>query len=469
MFMTVMALTGVLITYSRGHEIGREKWNDDGKALHSELEFAGQKSAITLHRSPRDAVVDKDGKTTTRELLPGTVALENGQWQAYALAAEQFPDAREPVAVKILLPSSGATIDGSLKVTAQPDKSRRVELSIGLLAIEVELAANGAVTHVAVPAQGIEVRPEGAAAPAVAKRGAPDGVVEEPIEIHRGETRVRGVLWRPNTEPTKKADRLPVALFIAGSGPTDRDGNSHIGLATDCYRLLAESLAKAGVATLRYDKRGIGASDVVKESDLTIDDYVNDAAALVAQLRADSRFSKVTVIGHSEGGLIGLLLAQKTRLDGLVLIAAPGRPLWQIVHEQLSHQYEGAKLAELDAITAALRDGQPVKAYPPETATLFRPSVEKLWRSELPLDPAALLGKLKLPVTIIQGETDVQVSVEDARRLAAAKKSAHLVLLPRVNHVLKEEATRSQPRASYTNDKRPLGPGVAEAVQKGVR
>jgi pimeloyl-ACP methyl ester carboxylesterase len=457
-----MALTGVLVSYLGQREIGREKYQDDGKTLKSEVTFNGKTIRVSLSRSPRRAVVEADGKTLTRELPVGTLALENGQWQAYALAAEQFRDATQPVAVKVLLPASGVTVDGTLRVA---DKGRHLELVLGPITVQVELGPDGAVTHVAIPIQGIDVRPEGAAAPKLAAQPTPKGVIEEPIELERAGKKVRGVLWRPAKTSSGK---MPLALFIAGSGPTDRDGNNHIGLRTDCYRLLAERLAADGIASLRYDKRGIGASDPIEEPSLTIDEFVADAASLVARARADARFGKVTVIGHSEGALVALLLAQKTPLDGLELLAGPGRPLWQIVHEQLAAQLGAPELAQADAVAAALRDGQPVKEYPKALMMLFRPSIEKFWRSEIGLDPPALLAKLHVPTTIVQGETDLQVSVEDARKLAAARKDAHLALLPHVNHVLKEEAARTAPQASYADATRPLAPGVAEAVLKGI-
>src|SRR5262249_52043484 len=244
--------------------------------------------------------------------------------------------------------------------------------------------------------------------------------------------------------------------------PTDRNGDG------DGYRMLAEGLARAGVASIRYDKRGIGASDAIVEATLTIDDFVADAAALAASPRRDARFSKLTGIGHSEGGAAATLIAQSAPPAALVLRAAAGRPLGEVVHDQLGARVHGPALAGVDEILAALRDGKPVKEYPADLAALFRPSVEKLHRSEMALDPAPLLGKLKVPVAIVQGESDLQVSVADARRLAAARKDARLSLLPRVNHVLKEEAERVATGARYGVATGPLGPGVLDAVLAGV-
>jgi pimeloyl-ACP methyl ester carboxylesterase len=454
MFLTGLVLSGVLVTYQNGQELGRERWRDDGKTLTSEISFVGKSLTVTIDRAAHRVTAGG----TERALPPGTIALENGHWQAYALATEHATSGP----VKVLLPSSGVTLDGALDVKPRSDRGRTVAVKIAALTVTVEIGRDGAVERASVPLQQLEVRREGVAPPVEAERAPPAGVVGEPVAVADGA--VRGVLWRP----ASAKGNLPVALIVAGSGPTDRDGNNAAGLRTDCYRQLAEALAKAGVASVRWDKRGIGRSHRVDEATLQIGDYVDDAAAFVALARRDPRFGRVTVIGHSEGGLIALLLAQKASLDAVVLVATAGRPLADVLHEQLARQFSGAELAELDAIAAALRSGKPVARYPETTRALFRPSIERFLRSELALDPAALAKALAMPATIVQGETDAQVSVEDARRLAAAQPKAKLVVLPRVNHVLKEEATRALPQASYEDPGRPLGPGVVGAILAGV-
>ncbi len=478
-----VVLKGVIVTTGGGAELGRQSYEDDGKVLKSQIVFVGHSFGVTIARAAHRVTVTEGTATISRDLPAGTIALENGDWQAYALAAEQFPNAREPVPVKVLVPGQGAVVNGTIKVTARPDKTRHVEVVVPPLTVEVDIGADGAVTRASVPAQTVEARAvplpasgdaKLAAAPAApasaTPRPPPAGVVEEPITVARGGFKLRGVLWRPAAAATGDAKatpnaKLPLAFVIAGSGPTDRDGNQR-ALHTDAYRMLAEALAHAGVATLRFDKRGVGASDPVKEDGVTIDDFVADAAAILAEARRDGGFGKVTLIGHSEGGFIALRVAAAAPTDALVLLEAAGRPLWQVVHEQLARG--GQPNAAADEIMAALREGKPVRAYPPELRALFRPSVEPFWRSTIAVDPAALLAKLTLPVTIVQGETDVQVSVEDARRLAGARKDARLVLLPRVNHVLKEEAEAKLPQPSYFDPTRPLGPGVADAVRAGV-
>jgi pimeloyl-ACP methyl ester carboxylesterase len=382
------------------------------------------------------------------------------------VAAETWKEAAKPTPIKVRLPAAGVTVDGVIQVLARPDGGRRVVLVIAPNTVEVDIDKAGAVTHAQVPLQRLEVRPEGAPAPqaGAAQHGPPSGIAEEPLEVRSGGVTLRGVLWRP----ADVQGPLPTALVIVGSGPTDRDGNATLGLASDCYRLLAEGLARRGVATLRYDKRGIGASDPADEAKLTIDQYADDAVAWVARLRQEARVGKLTVIGHSEGGLVALLVAHKVALDGLALVATGGRPFAAILHEQLARQHHGAELEALDRILDDITHGRPFKLPPPALQVLFRPSVAGFLRSELVLDPVALTRRLPLSPTIIQGETDMQISVEDARRLAGARADARLVLLPRVNHLLKEETARVLLQASYSDPTRPLGPGVLDAVAGAI-
>jgi len=118
------------------------------------------------------------------------------------------------------------------------------------------------------------------------------------------------------------------ALIIAGSGPTDRDGNSALNLRSNVYRMLAEGLAAEGISTLRYDKRGIGASQaaMTAEQDLRFQTYVDDARAWAHELSMRTGVKRVWLIGHSEGALIAERAAEhNTEVCGLVLISGAGR------------------------------------------------------------------------------------------------------------------------------------------------
>ncbi len=143
---------------------------------------------------------------------------------------------------------------------------------------------------------------------------------------------------------------VPVALIIAGSGPTDRDGNNPM-MKNNSLKFLADTLNKLGIATLRYDKRGIAASKnaMKKETDIRFNMLVDDAAALIKQLKADKRFSKVIVVGHSEGSTIGLQAASMSGADAMISIAGPGKPADKILRDQLNASLDPAKAINAEA------------------------------------------------------------------------------------------------------------------------
>jgi alpha-beta hydrolase superfamily lysophospholipase len=255
-----------------------------------------------------------------------------------------------------------------------------------------------------------------------------------------------------------------------GSGPTDRDGNSFVGLRTDAYRQLARALSERGVAMLRYDKRGVGASDHVSEADLTLDAFVEDARAFVASLRNDARFSRVLVAGHSEGGVIALELAQSTPVDGLALVATPGRPLGAVLHDQLARRLPSDLAKEADRLLGAIRAGAPLERVPPPLAPLFHASIVPFLRSQIDLDPASLVATARAAhMLIVQGDNDLQVSVDDARTLARANPRARLLVLPGMTHVLKDDAAKEATQPSYVDPTRPLSAPLVDALVELAR
>lgn len=293
------------------------------------------------------------------------------------------------------------------------------------------------------------------------------------ISLAAGKGQIHGSLRTP--EGFKHG---PAVLIIAGSGPTDRNGDSTVpGVTPGAYRLLADALEKAGIPSLRYDKRGIGASASVlvgdqpmnaanagaAEAGLKITTFSDDAALLATRLAAEPGVSCVVILGHSEGSLLGLLAAQKVPVCGYISVAGAGRPIEQVLLEQLNGKLPPDLAVKVQATIDALKAGKTV-ADPPIPA-LFRPSMQPYLISWFPLDPAVEIGKVKAPVLILQGDNDLQVSVADAERLAKARPDGKLVIVKGMNHVLKIAPTDPAANiAAYADPALPLAPELVSAI-----
>ncbi|SRR6266851_6252030 len=299
----------------------------------------------------------------------------------------------------------------------------------------------------------------------------------EPITLKTPTATLYGTLELPRSHR-----RVPVVLIIAGSGPTDRDGNSpQLSGPNNSLKLLAEALAARGIASVRYDKRGIGETGkmmqlaaektktTIREEDLNFEIFIDDAVLWVKQLLADRRFSSLTVLGHSEGSLIGMVAAQRMGAHAYVSIAGAGRPIQQIILEQVRPQFPPDLLKATEDILAQLAAGKTVASVPAALNVLFRPSVQPYLISWLRYDPAKEIAKLHMPVLIVQGTTDIQASVLDAKTLAGASPAATLLLIDGMNHVFKiVPAERDKQMASYSDPTLPVAPDLIKGISSFV-
>lgn len=266
--------------------------------------------------------------------------------------------------------------------------------------------------------------------------------------------------------------KAPVVLMVTGSGPIDRNGNSPTpDMKPATFKLLADGLLAHGIGSLRFDKRGVAMSRraLTEEDDLRFDTYVDDVVAWVQFLQTQPRVGCVVLLGHSEGALVAALAAHKAAVCGLVQVAGAGRPAADILAAQLkaagvAGNFPPELYQQAVQILGELKAGHRVGVTPPELQALFRPSVQPYMISWLKLDPVEAL-RTATPVLIVQGDADLQVSVDDARLLAAAPQHGKLVILPGVNHVLKAApADRAGNTATYANPNLPLAPGVVPAI-----
>ena len=461
---------GELITYKDRTRVMIERYRDDGDRVISDIEAGTERWSIAITRSTRTFEFTKGEHIVQRKVIPeGTVALENGHWAAYSVAATWFSTAQADTPIKVWLPRQDLTLDATIRVSQESDGRKLVILRFGGLEVQTSIAADGVVTHATVVAQRVEVRTSDAGAPPFTKRESPPAADSIDLDLDRGSFHLRGELWRPKDARA----RTPVVLFVAGSGPTDRDGNNATGLRTDLYRQLASALIERGVSSVRYDKRGVGGSgDPSLRMEPVLDDFASDIVAIVRWLRVRDDVERVYIAGHSEGALLALVAAQKTSIDGAVLLAGPGRTIATLLKEQVTRTEGAETAAKLERIYSALRAGDPPAEIPESLQALFRPTANAAWRSMLDVDPIVLARGFTKPLAIVQGAMDQQVTVDDAKRLKAAAPAATLLIIPNANHVLKVETSRDGDQASYHDPDKPIAPGVVDvivALTKSVR
>lgn len=265
----------------------------------------------------------------------------------------------------------------------------------------------------------------------------------KPVSVYRNEkeisiysaagSKLYGTLLSENNQQK-------IAIIIAGSGPTDRNGNSTISPATNEYQMLARALDSQNIASFRYDKRGIAKSVVAnfKESDLVFDDYVKDAEKIFNYLHDTLGFKNIFFIGHSEGSLIGMLASQKKKVAGYISVAGAGRPIDVILEEQMQNQpLPDSVKQQIPQIFNQLKQGKEVNNFPEALAPLFRQSIQPYMISWLKYSPEKEIKKLNCPVLIIQGGCDIQVKVTDANNLHNANKKSILEIIPTMSHTLK--------------------------------
>lgn len=282
---------------------------------------------------------------------------------------------------------------------------------------------------------------------------------EEEVLLNVENGALGGIVMYPDTKK-----KTPVVLIIQGSGPTDKDGNSAaIPGNNNSLKMVAEALAEAGIASLRFDKRGMGMSKsaAISEANLTFDIFVEDAKAWLNSLISNKSFTKVGVIGHSQGSLIGMLISRDTDVSAFASLAGPSLNISETLMTQIkaNPNNPASIITEAENIMNELKKGNTVSDIPSYYASLFRLSIQPFMSSWMKYDPQSSFKKLNIPTLVINGTTDLQVTMEDAMRLHTANPKSKQYIIDGMNHVLKNAPKDTQQNmATYGNPDLPLNP-----------
>ncbi len=240
---------------------------------------------------------------------------------------------------------------------------------------------------------------------------------------------VDGTLLIPND-----VDKPNLAIIIAGSGPTDRNGNQNL-LKNNSLKKLAQSLSNHELATFRYDKR------IVKQirkgnvdMNIRFDDFITDAISILTYFKSSDAFNKVYIIGHSQGSLVGIVTA-KQGADGFISLAGAGKSIDEVIIEQVTSMAP-TLTEDTKRVFSIMKDGKTTTDFPQALTSIFNLEVQPFMMSWMAYNPQEEIGSLEMPILIINGTKDLQVSEEEANLLHAANSKSTLSIIENMNHIL---------------------------------
>lgn len=254
---------------------------------------------------------------------------------------------------------------------------------------------------------------------------------------------IEGTLATPYSD-----DKVPLVIFIMDAGAINREGNDRMS-KNDAFKLLATQLAKQGVASYRYDKRLFKIDAFgIRENEISIDHFIEDAAAIVSYFQKNGNYTKIIIAGHGQGSLVGMMAA-KNNVDGFISIAGNAQSIDQIVVQQLEKQAPGLDKSAAVAFSDLKEKGRAMD-YDPALESIFGYQLQPFMKSWLKYTPSEEIKNLDIPILILQGDKDLQVEVSEAEKLKEAAPNAEYVLIENMNHILREiKGSRLENHKSY--------------------
>jgi pimeloyl-ACP methyl ester carboxylesterase len=274
---------------------------------------------------------------------------------------------------------------------------------------------------------------------------------------------IDGTLLIPEQNEANK-----LAIIIAGSGPTDRNGNQNF-LINNSLKKIAEELTNNGIATFRYDKR------IVKQirqrnldNNIKFDDFINDASDVITHFKTSNQFSEIFVIGHSQGSLVGMIASQD-KVNGFVSLAGTGQNIGDVIIEQINNTAPMLK-EDTEQVVSILKAGKTTNDYPLALSSMFSKDIQPFMISWMAYNPTNIINSLNCPVLIVNGTKDLQVSVKEAELLKRANDNSNIVIIEKMNHVLIEiEGDDLENSKSYNESFRKISPTLIENITNFIK
>lgn len=283
--------------------------------------------------------------------------------------------------------------------------------------------------------------------------------ISSEVNIPTSSVVIKGNLLTPIT--VKKPN---LVIIIPGSGPTDRDGNNAV-MKNNGVKYLAKSLSENNIATYRYDKSVLSLTkkDTTIINNLIFETFIKEAVEVINHFKTSKKYNKIVIAGHSQGSLVGLI-ASNNNADAFISLEGAGRSIDKILVEQIEKQAPYLK-EETVRVLEELKKGNTVEKFNPMLISLFNKTVQPFLISWIKYNPTDEIKKLTIPILIIQGTKDIQVSMKDAELLHKANTKSQLQIIENMNHIFKEiKGDVNENLASYSKPDLPITPKLTTTI-----
>lgn len=259
---------------------------------------------------------------------------------------------------------------------------------------------------------------------------------------------------------------VPLIIWVHGSGNVDRNGNQLPIIKANYIKQFRDSINKKGIAFYSYDKRTANKKNMPSLiKGVQFVDYVSDLQKVITHFKKDTRFTKIILLGHSQGSLVAMLASKN--VDQFISVAGAGMSADKVIIKQIKE-----KAPFLDSITKAhfneLSKTGEIKEVNPMLVSIFAKQNQSFLSSWIQYNPSEEIKKLTIPTLIINGDSDLQVKVEDAELLHKANPNSKLVIIKKMNHVLKEVNSITENQSSYLKATFPLSKKIITTIANFV-
>ena len=285
-------------------------------------------------------------------------------------------------------------------------------------------------------------------------------VKSEEITIKNNEIELPGTL-------TYSQEKSPLIIWVHGSGNVDRNGNQEPIIKANYIKQFRDSITKNGVSFFSYDKRTANKKNMPSLlKGVHFSDYVSDVKKVINHFKDDKRFTKIVLLGHSQGSLVAMLASKKAQK--FISVAGPSLSADKAIIKQIHD-----KAPFLDSITKAhfkeLSKTGKVETVNPMLLSVFAKPNQSFLKSWIQYNPTEEINKLNTPVLIINGDKDLQVKTEEALALNSANSKSKLVIIENMNHVLKDIQKDENNMNSYYSAEFPLSKKLIKTIVSFVK